>query len=161
MSQQLTIVRETTLFRSATTGYRPEAKQPTVTASDESQYIASDTLLSCNEIPREIRRFEIELGDPIDLGDGTYLRRKKPLLVKVERDTEGLHSSAADISFDDLVEDYEELISTTNAMCVLLWREYAQASDEDLTDDALELKRRILRDFEVAEIASKESEEVS
>jgi hypothetical protein len=100
-------------------------------------------------IPPEVLRFELELQDPIDIGDGTYLRRKEPLLVKVEVDADGLHSSAPDISFDDLVEDYQDLISTTNAMCVLLWQEYALADDANLADDARQLKQRILRDFEV------------
>ena len=100
-------------------------------------------------IPPEVRRFEIELQNPIDLGDGTYLRRKEPLFVKVEVDGDGLHSSAPDISFDDLVEDYQDLISTTNAMCVLLWQQYALTDDANLAEDARQLKQRILRDFEV------------
>lgn len=100
-------------------------------------------------IPPEVLRFELELQGPIDIGDGTYLRRKEPLLVKVEVDVDGLHSSAPDISFDDLVEDYQDLISTTNAMCVLLWQEYALADDANLAADARQLKQRILRDFEV------------
>ena len=100
-------------------------------------------------IPPEVLRFEIQLRDPIDLGDGTFLRRKRPLLVKVEKTEDGLHSSAPDIRFDDLVENYAELISTTNAMCALLWREYAQADDKHLAEDARQLKQRILHDFEV------------
>ena len=94
-------------------------------------------------------RFEIELRDPIDLGDGTFLRRKLPLLVKVEKTEDGLHSYAPDISFDDLVANYAELISTTNAMCALLWRKYALADDKYLAEDARQLKQRILHDFEV------------
>ena len=98
---------------------------------------------------QEMLRFEIELQDPIELGDGTSLHRKKPLLIKVEKTEDGFHSSAPAISFDDFVESYEELISTTNAMCALLWREYALADDSDLSEDARELKQRILDDFEV------------
>jgi hypothetical protein len=100
-------------------------------------------------IPPEMLRFQIELQEDIDLGDGTLLRPKKPLLVKVRKDTDGLHSSAPSISFEDLVADYDELISTTKAMCVLLWTDYAQEDDENLTADAQELKRRMQRDFEV------------
>ena len=122
---------------------------PVSEAPTKQHYFPSDRLLSDRIIPPEVLRFEIELHEAIDLGDGTFLRRKDPLRIKVRRDADGLHSTAPDISFDDLVEDYEELIGTTNAMCLLLWREYAQAADEDLASDALELKRRILRDFEV------------
>ena len=64
---------------------------------------------------------------------------------------DGLHYSAPDIGFDDLVDDYDELIGTTHAMCKLLWEEYAQADDQILSEDGLLLKRRILRDFEVVQ----------
>jgi len=101
--------------------------------------------------PPEVLRFEIELQDTINLGDGSCLRRKRPLLAKVEWDTDGLHWSAPDISFVDLADNYQELISTANAMCVLLWQEYALADNANLTGDARQLKQRMLRDFEVIE----------
>ena len=127
-----------------------DVRIPISEAPTQQHYFPSERLLGDNRIiPPEVLRFEIELHEAIDLGDGTFLRRKDPLRIKVRRDADGLHSTAPDISFDDLVEDYEELIRTTNAMCLLLWREYAQAADEDLASDALELKRRVLRDFEV------------
>ena len=101
--------------------------------------------------PPEVLRFEIELQDTINLGDGSCLRRKSPLLARVEWDTDGLHWSAPDISYVDLAENYQELITTANAMCVLLWQEYALADDANLTEDARQLKQRMLRDFEVIE----------
>ena len=73
---------------------------------------------------------------------------------KIEWDTDGLHWSAPDISFVDLAENYHELISTANAMCVLLWQEYALTDDTKLTEDARQLKQRMLRDFEVIECKS-------
>ena len=118
---------------------------PAVRKADEEQRPDSRR---ASFIPPEMLRFEIELQEDIDLGDGTLLRPKKPLLVKVRKDADGLHSSAPSISFEDLVADYDELISTTKAMCVLLWTDYAQEDDENLTADAQELKRCMQRDFE-------------
>ena len=94
--------------------------------------------------------FELDIRD-VDIGGGVVLRRDEPLLLRASLcDTDGCYrANVPGVGLPLSAFSREEMIEALSDLLALLWEEYAQEEDVNLTVRAQRVKASLLRDYTV------------
>jgi hypothetical protein len=87
--------------------------------------------------------------DYIDYGDKKLRFKNRLVLTPELDDSEQLYTiSYPDFNLESFAYTRQEITDEIKSDIVFLWNEYAKAEDSELTEDALELKKRLLLNIE-------------
>ncbi len=88
--------------------------------------------------------------------DSGVLRRNAPFVVKpyVSESHECYRAEVEELGLSISAYTRQELVEAIQDMIAVLWQEYAMEDDENLTESAAALKRRLLEDFRIVDNAT-------